>query len=240
MTISFGPLVVQTGGKLVVIDTGNGEAAYTRSKGAVGQFLTNFKAAGFDVKDVDAVIISHFHGDHINGLLMADNAAAFPNAEILVPEREWAFFMDDGEMDKATTERMLGIFANARRVFDQLKRKVTPYAADKDVVAGLLALATPGHTPGHTSYVLSSGNDKVFIQSDVTNDPDLFARNPGWHVMFDQDPVQAEATRCRVYDMLVADRFKVQGFHYPFPGVGHVEKDGEGYRLVPARWSPVI
>ncbi len=240
MTISFGPLVVQTGGRLVVIDTGNGQAAHASSKGAVGQFAANFAAAGFDPKAVNAVVISHFHGDHINGLVAADGAATFPNAEVMVPEREWAFFMDDGEMSRASGERMQGVFRNARRVSDALKRKVTPYAWDKEVAPGLLAKGTPGHTPGHTSFVLSSGSDKVFVQSDVTNDPDLFARNPGWHLMFDQDPAMAEATRRKVYDMLVADRFKVQGFHYPFPGVGHVEKDGNGYRVVPAPWSPVI
>ena len=88
--------------------------------------------------------------------------------------------------------------------------------------------------------ILSSGSDKVFIQSDVTNLPALFVTNPGWHLMFDQDPAMAEATRRKVYDMLVADKMRVQGFHYPFPANGYVEKDGTGYRLVPAPWSPVI
>ena len=87
----------------------------------------------------------------------------------------------------------------------------------KDVAPGLLAVASFGHTPGHTSYVLSSGSDKLFIQSDVTNLPALFVTNPGWHLMFDQDPAMAEATRRKVYDMLVADKMRVQGFHYPFP-----------------------
>lgn len=97
-----------------------------------------------------------------------------------------------------------------------------------------------GGTPGHTSYVLSSGSDKVYIQSDVTNNPALFVAHPEWHLMFDQDPQLAEKTRRKVYDMLVADRMRVQGFHYPFPALGYVEKDGNGYRLIPAPWSPVI
>jgi glyoxylase-like metal-dependent hydrolase (beta-lactamase superfamily II) len=97
-----------------------------------------------------------------------------------------------------------------------------------------------GHTPGHTSYVLSSGADKVFIQSDVTNDPDLFARNPGWHLMFDQDPAQAETTRRKIYDMIAVEKLSVQGFHYPFPGLAHLEKDGSGYRWIPAPWKPGI
>jgi glyoxylase-like metal-dependent hydrolase (beta-lactamase superfamily II) len=239
VSIHFAPLVINTGGKLVVVDTGNGPGAFASSKGNVGQLPTNMAAAGIDPKSIDMVVISHFHGDHINGLLTADNALAFPNAEVLVPAVEWKYFMDDGEMGKQTTDRMKGVFANARRVFDALKRKVTPYEHGKDVAPGLQAVATLGHTPGHTSYILSSGSDKIFIQSDVTNNPAIFVANPGWHLMFDQDPQMAEATRRKVYDMLVADKTRVQGFHYPFPAIGYAEKDGTGYRLVPVPWSPV-
>jgi glyoxylase-like metal-dependent hydrolase (beta-lactamase superfamily II) len=135
---------------------------------------------------------------------------------------------------------MQTVFKDNRRVFDALSRKVTPYEWGKDVAPGLLAVETIGHTPGHTSFVLSSGNDKVFIQSDVTNNPDLFAHNPGWHASYDQLPDVAETTRRKVYDMLVAERLKVQGYHYPFPGVGNIEKDGAGYRVVPAAWNPSI
>lgn len=241
MTIQFGPLVINTGGKLVVIDTGNGPGAFASSKGAVGQFATNMAAAGIDPKSIDMVVISHFHGDHVNGLLTADNQPAFPNAEVLVPATEWKFWMDDGEMSRASGDRMTGLFKNNRRVFEAgLNKKVTPYEWGKEVAPGLLTVETVGHTPGHTSYVLSSGADKVFIQSDVTNDPDLFARNPGWHLMFDQDPAQAETTRRRIYDMIAADKMRVQGFHYPFPGLANIEKDSSGYRWVPAPWNPII
>jgi glyoxylase-like metal-dependent hydrolase (beta-lactamase superfamily II) len=241
ITNFYAPLVLNIGGKLIAIDTGNGAAAYASSKGGVGQFATNMTAAGFDPEAIDTVVISHFHGDHVNGLLLADGTPAFPNAEVLVPAVEWKFWMDDGEMSRATGDRMTGLFKNNRRIFEAgLKKKVTPYAWDKDVVPGLLAIASIGHTPGHTSYVLSSGSDALFIQSDVTNHPALFAAHPDWHVMFDQDSAEAQATRHKVYDMLVADRMRVQGFHYPFPANGFVEKDGNGYRLVPAPWMPSI
>jgi glyoxylase-like metal-dependent hydrolase (beta-lactamase superfamily II) len=240
VTIAFGPLVLNTGGKVVVIDTGSGAAAYAKTKGAIGQFGVNSAAAGFDPKKVDTVVISHFHSDHGDGLLTADDKPVFPTAEILVPAVEWKFFMDDGEMSRAPVGRMQTVFKDNRRVFDALSRKVTPYEWGKDVAPGLLAVETIGHTPGHTSFVLSSGNDKVFIQSDVTNNPDLFAHNPGWHASYDQLPDVAETTRRKVYDMLVAERLKVQGYHYPFPGVGNIEKDGAGYRVVPAAWNPSI
>ena len=241
MTIYFAPLVINTGGKLVVLDTGNGPLAKTNSKGANGLFADNMAAAGFDPRAVDMVVISHFHGDHVNGLLTAEGTPAFPNAEVLVPEVEWKFWMDDGEMSRAPAGRMQGLFKNNRNIFEAaLRKNVTPYEWGKEVAPGLLAVETMGHTPGHTSYVLSSGSGKVFIQSDVTNNPNPFASHPGWHAAFDQDAEMAEQTRRRVYDMVVAEKLQLQGFHYPFPGLGNVVKDGDGYRVIRAPWNPAI
>jgi len=239
MVVPYSPIAVNTGSKLVVIDTGTGEANLERSKGMSGQFHSNLKAAGIQADQVDTVIISHFHGDHINGLLDKDNKLAFPKAEILVPAAEWKYFMDDAEMAKQTSDRMKGVFAGLRRVFDALGRKVTQYEAGKEVAPGITSVATYGHTPGHMSFVIAQGNSKVFVQSDVTNNP-LFVRNPGWHLMFDQDPVMAEATRRKTYDMVAAERMMVQGFHYPFPALAYIEKSGNGYREVPVPWNPTI
>jgi len=240
MTTPYNPVVVNTGAKLVVIDTGTSEANFERSKGAAGQFQANLKAAGIDRNAVDTVVISHFHGDHINGLLAPDNRLAFPNAEILVPAGEWKYFMDDGEMSRAPAGRMQEVFKNLRRVFDALGRKVTPYEAGKEVAPGITAVATPGHTPGHMSHIVASGSDKVYVQADVTHVPWLFARHPDWHAFYDQDGKLAEETRRKVYDMLVADRMMVQGFHYAFPCLAYVEKTATGYREIAVPWSPVI
>jgi glyoxylase-like metal-dependent hydrolase (beta-lactamase superfamily II) len=237
----YTPIVVNTGGKLYVVDTGVGEAALTSSKGAVGQFQTNLAAAGIDAKNIDAVIITHFHGDHINGLLKADNSLAFPNAEILVPAAEQKYWMDDGEMSRAPAGRVEGHFKNVRRVFNpNVLKRVSPYEVGKEIAPGITTVATHGHSPGHNSLVLSSGTSKVFVQGDVTSVPYLFVRNPGWHVMFDQDAKMAEETRRKTYDMLVAEKMPVQGFHYPFPSLAYVEKTGSGYREVPVPWSPTI
>lgn len=242
MAIPYTPIVVKNGSKFTVIDTGTGEANFTNSKGSAGQFQRNLAASGIDAKDISTVIISHYHGDHINGLLKADGSLAFPNAEILVPAAEHKYFMDDAEMNKQTSERMVGVFKNLRRVFGnaEVAKRVKTYDGGKEVVAGINAVSTPGHTPGHTSHVISLGGKSVFAQADVTNVPFLFARNPGWHLMFDQIPDMAEATRRKVYDMLAAERMTVQGFHYPFPAVAHVEKTATGYREVPVPWSPTI
>jgi glyoxylase-like metal-dependent hydrolase (beta-lactamase superfamily II) len=237
----YNPIVLNTGGKFALVDTGTSEAAYVSSKGATGQLMTNLAAAGIEAGAIDTVIISHYHGDHINGLLKADKSLAFPNAEILVPANEHQFYMDDGNMSRATKGRIEDVFKNVRRVISgEVLKRLRTYEWDKDVIPGVLAVGTPGHTPGHTSHVVSSGSSKVYVQADVTHAPFLFARNPGWHAYYDQDPVVAEATRRKVYDMLSAEKMLVQGFHYPFPSVAHVEKTATGYREIPMPWSPVI
>jgi glyoxylase-like metal-dependent hydrolase (beta-lactamase superfamily II) len=241
MTTPYNPVVVNTGAKLVVIDTGTSEANFERSKGAAGQFQRNLAAAGIDRNAVDTVIISHYHGDHINGLLKPDKSLAFPNAEILVPAAEHKFFMDDGEMSRAPKGRMETVFKGVRAVMtDEVLKRVRPYQPDKEIVPGITSVATNGHSWGHNSHVVASGSSKVFVQGDVTHVPYLFARHPDWHVFYDQDPAMAEATRRRIYDMLVAEKMPVQGFHYPFPSLAHVEKDGSGYREIPVPWNPTI
>ncbi len=238
----YNPIVLNIGGKLTLVDTGTSERAYVASKGATGQLLTNMAAAGIDPKAIDTVLISHFHGDHINGLLRADNSLAFPNAEILVPANEHQYYMDDGNMSRAPKGRIEDVFKNAHRVMKnaEVMKRLRTYTWDKEALPGVLAVGTAGHTPGHTSHIVSSGNSKIYVQADVTHAPYLFVRNPGWHAYYDQDPVMAEATRRRVYDMLSAEKMLVQGFHYPFPSVAHVEKTATGYREIPLPWNPTI
>jgi glyoxylase-like metal-dependent hydrolase (beta-lactamase superfamily II) len=241
MITPYNPVVLNSGGKVCVVDTGLGEAGNVSSKGLGGQLLANMAAAGIDPKSVDTVIITHMHPDHINGLLRADGTLAFPNAEVLVPAAERAFWFDDGEMSRAPKGLIEAVFKNVRRVFSgEVLKRTSPYEAGKEVVPGVTAVATYGHTPGHTSHVIASGSDRMFLQGDVTHFPLLFVRNPGWHVWFDQDARMAEATRRKIYDMLVVEKMLVQGFHYPFPAVARIEKAGEGYREVPAMWNPAI
>jgi glyoxylase-like metal-dependent hydrolase (beta-lactamase superfamily II) len=135
---------------------------------------------------------------------------------------------------------MKEVFGGVRRVFDALGRKVTQYEAGKEIAPGITSVATYGHTPGHMSHIVASGSSKVYVQADVTNNPLLFARHPGWHAFFDQIPDMAEATRRKVYDMLVAEKMPVQGFHYPFPSLAHVEKTSTGYRETMVPWTPTI
>jgi glyoxylase-like metal-dependent hydrolase (beta-lactamase superfamily II) len=238
VTIPFNPMVINTGSKLVVIDTGNGLAAFEQSKGAVGQMNANMTAAGIDPRQVDIVLISHFHGDHMNGLKKQDGSLVYPNAEIKVPAAEWAFWSDEANASKANGFNKTN-FPNVKKAFDGLADKVTKFEWDKEVAPGITAVGTPGHTPGHTSFVVASGNARLLVQSDVTNIP-IFVRHPDWHVAFDNDPALAQTTRRKFFDMAVAEKAPVVGYHFSFPSVGHIEKDGNGYRLVPVAWQPTI
>ena len=241
MTTPYNPIVINTGSKLVLIDTGTGEANYIKSNGVSGQLLANLAAAGVDPGAIDTVIISHYHGDHVNGLLTVNKALAFPNAEVLVPASEHQYWTDDGEMSRAPAGRVADLFKSNRQVFaGEVMKRLRTYEWGKEVVSGINAIGTPGHTPGHTSFVVASGSDSVYVQSDVTHVPFLFVRHPDWHAFYDQDPVMAQATRRKVYDMLAAEKMRVQGFHYPFPSLAHVEKAGEGYREIPVVWNPTI
>jgi glyoxylase-like metal-dependent hydrolase (beta-lactamase superfamily II) len=238
VTVPFNPQLINTGSKLVLIDTGFGPLPNQ----PVGRLVDNMKAAGIDPKQIDIVIISHLHPDHTNGIKAPDGSLVFPNAEIKVPAVDLAFWMSDENIAKAESNPMMkGYFTNVRKVYSGgLDKKVTQYEWGKEVAPGITAVDTSGHTPGHTAFAVASGNARVLVQSDVTNIPEFFLRNPNWHVMFDVDPVKAAQTRHKFYDMAAAEKALVVGFHFSFPSLGYVEKDGAGYRLVPVRWNPTL
>jgi glyoxylase-like metal-dependent hydrolase (beta-lactamase superfamily II) len=241
VTVPFNPQLINTGSKLILIDSGNGVANLEPSKGAVGRTLQNLAAAGVDPKSIDIVLMSHLHPDHTNGIRAADGSMAFPNAEIMVPAKDWEFWMSDENAAKAqSNEMMKNYFANVKKIYAGIESKVTKYEWGKEVAPGITSIATPGHTPGHTSFAVASGSSKILIQSDVTNIPELFLRNPDWHVVFDVEPDLAQETRHKFYDMAAAEKATVVGFHFTFPSIGHVEKDGTKYRLIPSTWNPVL
>jgi glyoxylase-like metal-dependent hydrolase (beta-lactamase superfamily II) len=236
VTVPFNPVIVNTGSKLVLIDTGIGPGVGP----TVGLLPAHMSAAGIDPKAVDIVVLSHLHPDHINGVKAADGALAFPNAEIKAPAADWAFWMSDENMAKAANDMMKGYFANTRKILSNIADKVTRYDWGKEVAPGITAIDASGHTPGHTAFAIASGSGRLLVQSDVTNIPELFLRNPDWHVAFDIDPVKAVATRRKFYDMAAAEKTLIAGFHFAFPSLGRVEKDGSGYRLAPIAWNAVL
>jgi glyoxylase-like metal-dependent hydrolase (beta-lactamase superfamily II) len=235
LRIPFNPLLVNTGKNLVLFDTGFGDNGGPTQ----GALLANLAAAGIDPKSIDTVIISHFHPDHISGLRTKAGMANFPNAEIMVPAAEWAYWTDAGEVSRAP-DMWKGAFANVKRVFDPIAKDVKRFEFGKELVPGITSVDASGHSPGHTAFLIASGNAKLMHIVDITNHPVLFARNPEWRVWADMNPDQALTTRRKLLDMVAADRLPITGYHYPFPAVGHITKLGNGYDFVPAIWQPAL
>jgi glyoxylase-like metal-dependent hydrolase (beta-lactamase superfamily II) len=231
LAMPFVPLLVNTGTKLVLIDAGTGgQLAPT-----AGTLVANLLAAGVDPKAIDAILISNFHPDHINGLRSKDNDLVFPNAEILVPQGEWTYWMDDASAN-AAPDIFKSYFRNVRRIFRDLK-SVRPFAPETEVAPGITAIAAPGHTPGHCAYAIASGRQSLMALCDTTNHPWLFARHPDWRPILDMDGALAVKTRKRLLDRVATDRLPITGYHFPFPGYGHIIKSGSGYEFVPAMWQ---
>jgi len=230
--IPFTPNLVKTGGQVTLIDTGTG--GQTGGPKA-GMFMKHLAAAGVDPGSVNHILISHFHPDHIFGLMTKapENKPVFPNAVLHVPAVEYKFWMDPAGIDKMAEARR-PLAKRVQEMFPLMKDKVQVYEGDKEVIPGIRPIDSPGHTPGHTSYHVSSGSDQLIVLGDVTHIPALFVRNPGWHAGFDQDAATAEATRRKLLDRAVADKTMVAGYHFPFPAAGKIAKDGNGYAFVPA------
>lgn len=234
MPISITALLVNTGSKLVLIDTGTA-GQITDTAGFIGG---NLAFAGVTPADIDIVLISHFHPDHINGIKTKDGAKVFPNAQMLVPEPEWDFWMDDGNQSRASGS-VFRYFRNARRIFADIAKEVERFKPGAEVIPGIVSLPAYGHTPGHTAFSVQSGNQSLLVMSDTVRNPELFARNPDWQPIFDMDGPLAVKTRRRMLDRAAVDRMLVEAYHFPFPACGHMIKTGTGYELVPVMWSPL-
>ncbi|WP_207537223.1 MBL fold metallo-hydrolase [Sabulicella rubraurantiaca] len=235
LTVPFTVTFVETPRGLVVFDTGTGgQAAPT-----AGQLATNLRAAGLDLGQVRAVVISHFHGDHITGLTTAQNEPVFPQAEIFVPAAEWAWWTDEGNQTRSP-EGQRGNFANTARRFGPYRDRIRQVQDGAEVLPGIRAISAPGHTPGHTCYHVSDGDAQMIFLADVTNRPELMMPRPDWQIVFDFDPEMAVQTRRRMLDRVATDRIRVTGYHFPFPANGYVTRQDQGFRFVPADWTTAL
>ena len=228
--IPFTVTVVKLKDEYVMFDSGTGNQVAPTAGRIVKDDL--LKAAGIDPAKITTIIVTHYHPDHIFGLMGKDtNAQTFPNAQIVLPVTEDKYWTDPALVEKTPPARQ-GLVKRIQATFPTWKN--TKQAdADTEVAPGIRSIAAYGHTPGHTAYVMGSGNQQFIVMSDVANMPALFVKNPGWHPAFDTDATMAEATRRRMFDRAIADKAIVTGYHFGVPGAGTIVKDGSSYAFNP-------
>jgi glyoxylase-like metal-dependent hydrolase (beta-lactamase superfamily II) len=212
----FTPTIVNTGAELVLFDAGLSPAGITAA----------LAAAGYTPDQVDVVVLTHMHGDHIGGL-MGESGPTFANARYVTGAAEHNHWMG------ATNE-------NFDKNVRPLNDKITFLDDGGSVASGLTAVLAAGHTPGHMGYMIESGGKQIMLIADLANHPVWSLARPDWEVRFDMDKAAAAATRRRVLGMLAADRVPMIGYHMPFPAMGHVETRDDGFHYVPMAYQMML
>jgi glyoxylase-like metal-dependent hydrolase (beta-lactamase superfamily II) len=227
--------LIHSGGRTSLVDTGCGTAMAATG----GKLFENLAAAGVEPADVDTVLLTHMHPDHSNGLADAAGRALFPDAELVMHAAELAFWHDDAAMARADEAGRERNFKAARDQAAPYRGRTRTFTAG-EVFPGVTAMPFPGHTPGHTGYLIASGAETLLIWGDIIHVPEIQVPRPDVTMAFDIDPVQAAATRRRVFDMVATDKLATAGMHMHFPGFLHLLRQGEGYALLPEPWATAL
>jgi glyoxylase-like metal-dependent hydrolase (beta-lactamase superfamily II) len=229
MVNQFNPVLVNTGSELVLFDTGMGPDG---RKAGLGQLTRRIADSGYSPADVTMVVITHMHGDHINGLMEGDQPA-FVGARYVSGKTEWDFWTSPDRAGTPAEGNAKGVQAKVV----PLKEKMT-FIDDKAVVTpGITAMAAPGHTPGHMVFMLESEGRKLLLTADTANHFVASLQRPDWEVSFDVDKAKAAATRKTIFGMLASEKMPFIGYHMPHPSVGYVEPLGSGFRFVQATYQ---
>jgi glyoxylase-like metal-dependent hydrolase (beta-lactamase superfamily II) len=216
----FSPAIVNTGRELVLLDTGNGENGFV-PRPAGGWLAQELAPAGIRPEDIDIVVLSHGHPDHVGGL-MEGGKPLFPNARYVIGQVEYDFWAPEGK-HTGDLEKFAAVFrANTKAIADRF----TFLKPGDDVVTGIRAVEAYGHTPGHLNFLIESEGKAIYFWGDCAHHQVASLARPDWHCVFDVDAEQGAVARKRVYDRLATDRLPVIGYHMPFPSVGYVERAG--------------
>ena len=229
MPIPLTVVVLKIGDKYVMIDSGSGVGQWQAN---ATNLPSNMKAAGIDRGQISTILVSHFHPDHVWGLMeKGTNAAVFPNAELIVSSTEYKWWTDPGRVEKLPEGRRPA----GKRIGDVFPTwKNWKLVEDNaEVAPGVRLLAAPGHTPGHSAFLVTSGKDQLMVSNDAMYVPALLAPHPDWQGAYDQDGATAVTTRRKLMDRVIADKMMVCGAHFPFPGRGTFTKDGDAYAFAP-------
>jgi glyoxylase-like metal-dependent hydrolase (beta-lactamase superfamily II) len=226
---TYAPTVIDTGTDVVLVDTGFGAAM--RGKGA-GMLLEGLKSAGYTSDQITVVALTHMHGDHIGGL-MEKGAPTFPNARYFGGQVEYDFWTDKAREGTPAEGNHKSVMANVAPIAE----KMTFLREGDQIVSGMTAMLAPGHTPGHMVFHVESAGEQLVMTGDTANHYVLSLQRPDWEVRFDMDKAQAARTRNRIFGMIAKDRIAFLGYHMPFPSVGFVEKQDNGFRFVPKSYQ---
>jgi glyoxylase-like metal-dependent hydrolase (beta-lactamase superfamily II) len=225
--------LIQTGDRTVLVDSG-----FAGKTDQVGRAAENLKAINVAPADVDTIVMTHMHPDHEAGLTDASGKPIFPKAELILHENELAFWKDDGAMARATPEGQ-GDFHLARAALGAYGDRVRTVKTD-EVAPGVRAFPTPGHTPGHTAWLVESNGEALLIWGDIVHFPGMQFAFPDTSVAYDIDPAAAAEARKTVLKFAAGEKLRVAGVHLDFPTFGHVVPNGAAYRFVPEVWRPTI
>ena len=216
--------VVRGAGRTILVDAGAGGI-----KQWGGRLKDNLRLAGIEPAAIDTVLLTHAHPDHVGGLVNGAGQVAFPNAELVAHRREVEFWRDDGNLSRAS-ERARGNFRIARQVFDAYGDALRVFDAGK-VLPGITALPLPGHTDGHTGYVLESGDQGLLVWGDIVHFPHIQIKRPDVSIAFDHDASQAVATRSRLLDRVSSERLLIAGMHLGEAGFARIRRTNGEYGL---------
>jgi glyoxylase-like metal-dependent hydrolase (beta-lactamase superfamily II) len=229
---SFTPTLVNTGSDLILFDTGLGAGA---REGGLGQLRLRIEASGYSPDDVSIVVLTHFHGDHIGGL-MEDGAPVFANARYIAGQAEYDFWTAEERMSGPTEGNAQAVQATVV----PLAENMTFIGDGDEVVPGVSGMLAAGHTPGHMVFHLESEGRRLMLTADTANHYVASLQRPDWHVRFDMDKEAGAQSRRRVFDMIASERIPFIGYHMPFPAAGFIEKVDDGFRFVPVSYQMML
>ncbi len=219
--------LVQQGDKTIVFDVGAGPNFMPTT----GKLLEQLETKGIDPSDVTDVVFTHAHPDHLWGLLDDFDEPLFPEAQYHIHKNEWEYWLDDSTLDK-TPDARKAFVVGAQNRLPLLEDRLTLIEYGQEILPGIEAFDTSGHTPGHTSFVIHGQSESVMLLGDALTNPFIAFEQPRWRLAMDQDPDLAITTRLRLLDRLANEKQKIIGFHLPYPGVGYVERNDKIYRYV--------